>query len=80
MRRSSFNRTNNNPHDSHYTSFNHGDTCNNHYIPPPPPPMHMKPDMYDGNSSYEQYASHFEDCSELSGWANRTKVLMLAAV
>ncbi|KAH3821802.1 hypothetical protein DPMN_123570 [Dreissena polymorpha] len=39
----------------------------------------MKPDMYDGSSSYEQYASHFEDCSELSGWDNRTKVLMLAA-
>jgi len=79
MRRSSFDRTNNNPHDSRSTSFNHGDTSYNHYIPPPMHHTLMKPDMYDGNSSYEQYASHFEDCSELSGWDNRTKVLMLAA-
>ena len=81
-RRSSFDRTNNNPHGSQNTLYNHGDNHYNHFMPPPPPPIYhtrIKPDMYDGNSSYEQYASHFEDCSELSGWDNRTKVLMLAA-
>ncbi|KAH3875035.1 hypothetical protein DPMN_038294 [Dreissena polymorpha] len=56
MRRSSFDRTNNNPHDSRSTSFNHGDTSYTHFIPPPPPMHHtlMKPDMYDGNSSHER--------------------------
>ena len=39
----------------------------------------MKPDTYDGSSSFETYVSHFEDCAELSRWDNRTKVLMLAS-
>jgi len=46
---------------------------------PPHLPTHvMKPDTYDGSQNFEQYVSHFEDCSELSGWDNRTKVLILA--
>jgi hypothetical protein len=39
----------------------------------------IKPDTYDGSQSYEQYASHFQDCAELSGWDSRTKVLILAS-
>lgn len=39
----------------------------------------MKPDTFDGSGNFEQYASHFEDCAELSMWDNRVKNLMLAA-
>ena len=39
----------------------------------------MKPDTFDGTCNFELYASHFEDCAELSMWDHRTRVLMLAA-
>lgn len=54
------------------------------FAPRSTPMMHaqkfsIKPDTYDGSLSFEVYASHFEDCAELSRWDNRTKVLMLAS-
>ena len=51
------------------------------YSPAPqlPATLKLKPDTYDGSQNFEQYASHFQDCSELSGWNEHTKVLLLAA-
>ena len=39
----------------------------------------MRPEAYDGSVTWEEYASHFEDCAELSNWDYHTKVLYLAA-
>lgn len=43
---------------------------NRHYI---------KPEPYSGNSDWEEYFSHFEDCVELGGLDDNEKVLTLAA-
>lgn len=65
-----------NPLDLALRSYNFTNQC----PPAPQVPAHMiKPDIFDGSQSFEQYASHFEDCSELSRWDNRTKVLVLSA-
>jgi hypothetical protein len=75
------NKTNNNPFRSGNVPENrqHGD----YQIPPTfnVPIQHSlkKPDSYDGTKCFEQYMSHFEDCSELSCWDYRTKVLVLAS-
>jgi len=61
-------------------NYNYNDNHGDHHQPPMPhnAPYKIKPDTYDGSSSFERYISHFNDCSELSMWDQRTKVLMLA--
>ena len=39
----------------------------------------LKPEPYYGKESWEEYFSHFQDCSELGQWNDRTKLLFLAA-
>lgn len=39
----------------------------------------IKPEPYNGKDSWEEYISHFENCSELGRWAESEKVLLLAA-
>ena len=39
----------------------------------------IRPESYDGNDTWEEYISHFEDCAELCRWDDRSKVLYLAA-
>ena len=41
--------------------------------------FNMKPEPFSGKESWEEYLSHFEDCSELSQWSDKQKVLFLAA-
>ncbi|KAH3705366.1 hypothetical protein DPMN_080436 [Dreissena polymorpha] len=75
------NKTNNNPFRGGNVPENrqHG----NYPIPPtfnvPIQQSLMKPDSYGGTKCFEQYMSYFEDCTELSCWDYRTKVLILAS-
>ena len=48
---------------------------------PGPGSMHivMKPEPYNGKDDWDEYISHFQDCAELGGWSDRTKLLFLAA-
>ena len=84
----STNRTNNNPgysnlspNDHHAHTAGYGDSFQQSPSTRSIPVQHsfMKPDVYDGTASFEQYMSHFEDCAELSNWDTRTRVLILAS-
>lgn len=68
-----------NPHNVRNTSNNCGDHFSSHIVQPPHVTQSIKPDSYDGSKSFEQYLSHFEDCSELACWDYRTRVLILSA-
>ncbi|VDI74766.1 Hypothetical predicted protein [Mytilus galloprovincialis] len=39
----------------------------------------IKPEPYNGKDSWEEYISHFENCSDLGRWKESEKVLLLAA-
>jgi len=41
--------------------------------------FYITPDSYSGNTDWEEYFSHFEDCVELGGLTDKDKVLTLAA-
>lgn len=41
--------------------------------------FYIKPESYSGNSDWEEYFSHFQDCVELGGLTEQDKVLTLAA-
>jgi hypothetical protein len=61
------------------TSNNCGDHFPSYMTQPSSVTQSIKPDSYDGSKSFEQYLSHFEDCSELARWDYRTRVLTLSA-
>lgn len=57
-----------------------GDQFMPRYIPAQPGlSVLLKPEPYYGKESWEEYFSHFQDCSELGQWDDRTKLLFLAA-
>jgi hypothetical protein len=41
--------------------------------------FNMKPEPFSRKESWEEYLSHTEDCSKLSQWSDKQKVLLLAA-
>ena len=40
----------------------------------------MKPDTFDGSSSWTDYKSNFDMCTELNGWTHDRKVYILVLV
>ena len=82
-------RYNSNDHNYHqYSNMRHrsnrsnSNNCGDYYpqyTQSAPLIQSIKPDSYDGSQSFDQYLSHFEDCSELAHWDYRTRVLVLAA-